>query len=121
MNVHQSDPENFIDDTEAFCQYNSWILSGNKSNIIHLTTTQVSTEQLDGEWKYFVFTDITMFTYIISVKYNVQILNGRKPLEKGFGLVIKKIQTQTLLYHSDNHILCHKTYKKQSKSTEKEQ
>ena len=32
-----------------------------------------------------------MFNYIITVKCNVKIINGRKYPEKGFGLVIVKI------------------------------
>ena len=32
-----------------------------------------------------------MFTYIITVKLNIQLLNGGKDPEKGFGLVIIKI------------------------------
>ena len=35
-----------------------------------------------------------MFTYIITVKCNVQIINGRKDPAKGFGLVIINIQNK---------------------------
>ena len=37
-----------------------------------------------------MFTDITIFTYIRNVKFNVQILNGSKALVKVFGLFIIK-------------------------------
>ena len=38
-----------------------------------------------------------MFTYITPVKYNVQILNGRKSREKGFGLVMVKIPKTNII------------------------
>ena len=40
--------------------------------------------------KLHVFTDTKMLINIIPVKYNVQILNGIKDSERGFGLVIIK-------------------------------
>ena len=55
------------------------------------TTTQVSNAELDGGSNSHVFTDITMLTYIITVKCNVQIINGIKPPAKSFGSVIVKI------------------------------
>ena len=48
MTVHHNVPEIFIDDTENFCQYHSWILSGHEGNRLIPTTNQVSTIQLDG-------------------------------------------------------------------------
>ena len=38
-----------------------------------------------------MFTDITIFTYLRPVQFNVQILNGIKSPGKGFGLVAIKI------------------------------
>ena len=46
---------------------------------------------MDGGSNSHVFTDIKLFTYIRPVQYNLQILNGIKAPEKGFGLVIIKI------------------------------
>ena len=42
-------------------------------------------------------TEIIIFTYIRQVKYNVQILNGRKEPAKGFGLVIIKIPQKNII------------------------
>ena len=55
-----------------------------------MNTTQVINAQLNGGSNSQMFTYITMFTYIIPVKYNVQIINGRKDPAKGSGLVIVK-------------------------------
>ena len=44
-----------------------------------------------------MFTDITMLTYIRSVNCNVQIINGRKTLAKGFSLVIIIIPTNKII------------------------
>ena len=80
--------ENFIDDLESFHRYRSWILSGNKHNILVTNATQVSTTKLDVGSNSHVFTNITMFTYIRPVKCNVKILNGRKTPAKVLGFVI---------------------------------
>ena len=68
MNVHNNDPEKFIVDPEDFIQYNSWLISGNEENIIHIYTTQDSTAQLNGGPNYHFFTYITMFTYTRPLK-----------------------------------------------------
>ena len=91
MTVNHNNPEKFIDNTEDFCQYRSWLLSGHEGNIIHQTTTKVITEKLYEVSNSHVFTDITIFTYTRPVKCNVQILNGRKYSANGFGLVKIKI------------------------------
>ena len=49
--------------------------------VIQTNTTQVITEQLHLGLESPFFTDITMFTYIKPEKCNVQILNGRNPLQ----------------------------------------
>ena len=92
MTVHHNDTNKSINDTYGFCQYHSLLISGHEGNTLHPITTQVITEQLDGGSNFHVFTSITIFTYIIPVKYNVQIINGIKAPEKGFGLVIIKFQ-----------------------------
>ena len=61
------------------------------------TITQVRNAQLDGVSNPHVFTNITMFTYIIPVKCNVQIINGIKYPTKCFGLVIVKIPKTTII------------------------
>ena len=91
MTVTSNDPKTFSDDTEDLFQYFRLLLSGNKCNTIHRTITQVSTSLMDGGSNSHMFTNITMFTYIIPVKYNIQIFNGRKSSTKRFGLVIVKI------------------------------
>ena len=114
MTVHNNDPDISTDDPEDLCQYCSLLLSGNEGNKLHPTTTQVIAAQLDVVSNSHMFTKITMLTYIKPVKFNVQILNGSKASEKGFGLVIIKPQKQTSLYHSGHHIICHKTRKTRS-------
>ena len=49
--------------------------------------------------------------YIRLVKYNVQIINDIKAPEKGFVIVIRKLQKQTSLYHSRHHTIYHRTHK----------
>ena len=49
--------------------------------------TQVSNAPLGEGPKSCVFTKITMFTYIIPVNCNAQVLNGRKSPVKGLGIV----------------------------------
>ena len=78
MNVHNNDPESFIDDPEDFHQYCSWLLSVYKGNTLHPTATQVRTSQLDGGSNSHMFTNITMLSYTRHVKFNVKILNGIK-------------------------------------------
>ena len=56
--------------------------------VIQPNTNQVITEQLHLGLESPFFTDITMFTYIIPVKCNIQTINGRKAPVKGFGIVI---------------------------------
>ena len=48
ITVHNNGPEIFIDDTEYFCQYRSWLLSGHKGNTLHTTTIKSSTAHLYG-------------------------------------------------------------------------
>ena len=91
MTVHNNYPENLIDGKKYFSQYNIWILSGHGGKTIQPTTTQFFTIQLERGKKSHVFTNIKMFTYIIPVKRNLQILNDSKALAKGFGLVTIKI------------------------------
>ena len=55
---------------------------------IQTNTTQVITEQIHLGLESPFFTDITMFTYIIPVKCNIQTINGRKAPVKGSGIVI---------------------------------
>ena len=43
MTVYNNDPEFFIDDTEDFHQYRSWLLSAHEGNTPHPDTTQVRT------------------------------------------------------------------------------
>ena len=48
ITVHNNGPEIFIDDTEYFFQYRSWLLSGHKGNTLHTTTIKSSTAHLYG-------------------------------------------------------------------------
>ena len=80
-----------IDDPEYFSQYRSWHKIGHEGKTLHPDTTQVSTAQLDVLSNSHMFIDITIFTCIIPVKCNVQILNGRKFPATVFVLVIMKI------------------------------
>ena len=91
MNFHHNYLENFIDDPEYFFQYHSWLLSGYEGNTLKTNTTQVITTQVDVGSNYHIFSDITMLTYTRPLKFRIQILNGRKSPEKGFGLVVVKI------------------------------
>ena len=93
--IHQNYPENIIDDTDDFFQYRSWILSGNKGKKLHPTTIKFTTAQLYGGSNYHVFTDIKLFSYIIPVQCNVQIINDSNAHAKGIGLVIIKIPPKT--------------------------
>ena len=113
MNVHHNDAESFIDDPEDSCLYHIWLLSGHKGKTLHITTTQVSTIKLVGGSTSHVFTGIKMFTYIIPINCNVQIINRSKAPAKLFGLVISFFQKQTLLYHSGHNTICHKNRKTQ--------
>ena len=70
--------ENSFMKKNDFTQYHSLLLSGQKGNTLQTNTTQVITEQLDWDTNSHVFTYITMITYIITVKCNVQIINVRK-------------------------------------------
>ena len=97
MTVHHNNPEKLIDNPGYFLRYISWILIEHKGNIIHPTTTQVSTVQLYGGSKSHMFTDITMFTYIRPVKCNVKIINVSKSPAKGFGLAIIKIPNTNIV------------------------
>ena len=91
MSVHHNFAEKFIVDPESFSQYHILLLSGHYGKKIQTNTTQVSTEQLGRDTKSHMFTDMIMFTYIITEKYNVQIINGREDPAKGFGIVIVNI------------------------------
>ena len=97
MTVHNNDIKNFICDPEDCLQYCSWIISVHEDNKFQPTTTQVSTEQLDGGSIYQVFNDITMFTYIRPVKCNSKNLNGSKSPAKGLGIVIIKIPKRRII------------------------
>ena len=90
VNVHHKKPNNFIDDPGYFSHYRRWLICEHKGNITRTNTTQVCIEQLDRGSKSHMFTGITMFTYIIPVKDNIQIINGRKSPAKVFSLIIKK-------------------------------
>ena len=48
MTVYHNNSEIFIDDPEAFCQYQRLLLSGHNGNTLHPNTTEYSTAQLDG-------------------------------------------------------------------------
>ena len=91
MTVYHNYPVNFIDNSEAFSQYCSWLLIVHKGNTIHPTTTQFRTAQLGVETNSNVLTDLTMLTYIRPVKCNVKMFNDSKAPAKGFGLFIIKI------------------------------
>ena len=80
----------FIGDPEYFCQHRILLLSVHKGNTLHSTNTKVITAQLDVGSKYHLFTNITMFTYIIPVKFNVKILNGIKSPALGIHLGFDK-------------------------------
>ena len=97
MTVHHNDPENSIGDPEDFLQYCIWLISGHEGNKLQPTNTQVSNVQLYVVSNSHVFTNITMFTYIIPVKCNVQIINGRRSPAKGSGLVIVKIPKTNII------------------------
>ena len=90
ITLHHNYSENFIDNTKEFIQYCSWILCKHKGIKIQTSTTQVINVQLGGWSKSQVFTKITKFSYIRSVKCSAQILNGRRFPAKGLGLVIIK-------------------------------
>ena len=55
-----------------------------------------------------LLTDITICTYICTVRYNVKILIGSKAPSKLIVIVIIKYQRQTSIFHSGQHITCHK-------------
>ena len=65
--------------------------------VIQPNTTQYITAQLDEGSYSRVFTNIPIFTYIIPVKCNVQIINGRKAPEKGFGIVMVYITKTNII------------------------
>ena len=50
--------------------------------------SKVTTAKLNGGSNSYMFTDIKILSYIRSVQCNVQIINGSKSPEEGFGLVI---------------------------------
>ena len=58
-----------------------------------------------------MLTDITVFTYIRPIKFNAQIINGRKDPAKGFVLVIIKIPQKNIVislwssYHGSMEIM----------------
>ena len=112
MTVHNNDQWSYIDGPEYFHKYRSWLLNEHNINILHRTTTKVSTTQLDGGSNSHVLTYTIMFTYIRPVKCNVHIINGRNPPAKVFGLVIIKIPKQTSLYHCNHNIYATKPTKK---------
>ena len=56
-------------------------------NFIQLPS-KVTTAKLNGGSNSYMFTDIKILSYIRSVQCNVQIINGSKSPEEGFGLVI---------------------------------
>ena len=97
MNVHHNDPENFIDDTEYFLQYCSWLLCGHEGNTNQKNTTQVSTAQLDWGSNPHAFTNTTMFNYTRAVNFNVQIINGGKAPAKVFDIVIVNITETNII------------------------
>ena len=72
-------------------------------NTIQTRITHIINAQLDGGYKSHLFTDITMFTYMVIVKCNIVILIVSKSTAKGFGLTIIKYNKQESLYHSVHH------------------
>ena len=46
MNVHHNNPDNFIEDSEDFCQYHSWLLREHEKKI-QTSTTQISNAKLN--------------------------------------------------------------------------
>ena len=97
ITVHYNDPEKFIDNTKYFCQYCSWLLSGNKGNTIQTNATQVSTAHKDEQSNSHVFIYITMFIYIRPVKCDIQIINVSKDPAKDSGIVIVKIPKTNII------------------------
>ena len=61
-------------------------------------STQVRTTQLDGGTNSHLFTNITMFTYIKPVKFNVKRFNIKKSPAKGFGFVTVKIPKTNIIF-----------------------
>ena len=82
INFHHSAQYNFIDKPESFRQYHHLILPEHKGTNIQTSTTQVINSKLYGVSKDHVFADITTFTYIISVNFNVKCLMVEKTLKK---------------------------------------
>ena len=76
---------------------NSGIMSINCNKTFHPTTIKVSNAQMDVLSNSYLFTNITIFTYIRPVKCNVQILNSRKSPAKRFGFVIIKIPKTNII------------------------
>ena len=97
VTIHHNDPEKFNDYLEDFRQYFSWILCEHECNNIQTSTTQVNNAQLEVGSKSHIFTNITMFNYIVPVRCNVKILSGRKSPAKGFVLVIIEIQKTNII------------------------
>ena len=73
-------------------------------NLLHGPVTDVGSNS-------HLFTNISIFTYIIPVKCNVQNSNGIKAPVNVFGLVMIKFHKQTLLNHQRHHTIYHKILK----------
>ena len=95
MTLHHNEPENFISNPEYFRQYRRLILLEHRVPNNQTSPTQVINAKLDGVSNYQVFTNITIFAYIIPLNCNVKIINGSKSSAKVFGLVIISFQKQT--------------------------
>ena len=88
MTVHHNILDKFIEDPEYFPHYQSWLILEHENTNVQKSPTQFSNAQLDVESNSQMFNGIIMFTYTITIKFIVQILNVRKTPEKDFGLVI---------------------------------
>ena len=101
MDVSHNDPDYFIEDPEYFSQYCCWLLNEHKRTNIQTNVKHIGNAQLGGGSNWNMSNEITMFTYIRPVKWNVHILNGSKYSAKGFGFAIINIpKTIISLYHS---------------------
>ena len=80
MYVYHNDPYYLIDDPEDFHNYRYWLLRKHKVANIQTSITQINNSQLGGRSNLHVFSDITMFTYIIPVKCNIKIYISSKIL-----------------------------------------
>ena len=97
MDLYHNDPDKFIDNPEYFSHYICGFLSEHKVTNTQKIIDYIRYAQLYGGSDSHVLTNINMSTYKRYVKCNVQIINTRKYLKKGFGLVIIKIPKTNII------------------------